>query len=92
MFTQRKEVWVIMSKDRTIIAKGIPRNRSLEYVNDEKGTKRILTYSSKQKAESGFKHNGFFGMEKIEGFKWGENKLEEFLEAVNVELIINEIK
>lgn len=53
------EVWVIMSKDRSIIAKGTPRNRYLCKINES--NKRILTYQSKAKAESAFKNNGFYG-------------------------------
>lgn len=58
---EQKEVWVIMSKDRKYIAKGTPRNRSLELVEDKRSKKRTLTYASKGVAENGFKNNWFYG-------------------------------
>lgn len=58
---EQKEVWVIMSKDRKYIAKGTPRNRSLELVEDRRSKKRTLTYASKGVAENAFKNNWFYG-------------------------------
>ena len=55
-----KEVWVIMSKDRSVIAKGVPRDRWLCQVNNTKDNKRILTYNSKIKAELAYKDSWFF--------------------------------
>lgn len=76
-------VWVIMSKDRKWIAKGIPRSRYLIKVDDKKDSKRILTYSSKRKAEAGFKLNSFYGAHRFDE--------KEHLEAVRCELTLNEI-
>lgn len=38
-----EKVWVIVSKDRKVIAKGVPRDRYLVAIDDEKDKKRILT-------------------------------------------------
>lgn len=54
-----KTVWVIMDKERNWLAKGTPRNRELCRL-DKPDNKRVLTYSTKKRAESGFKHNGFY--------------------------------
>lgn len=48
-----------MSKDRKLIAKGVPRNRYICHI-DENDKKRFLTYGSEGKARSGFEGNGFF--------------------------------
>ena len=85
----KKTVWVIMNKDRTIIAKGTLRNRELMRVN-EKDIKRFLTYSTKGRAEGAFKSDGFYGQHLLEGWECGK-KLNEFLEAVECEMTL-EIK
>lgn len=46
----QEEKWVLMSEDRKIIAKGVPRNRYICLVNES--NKRILTYTSKGKAKA----------------------------------------
>jgi uncharacterized protein with PIN domain len=56
----KKTVWVIMTKDRKYIAKGVPRNRWLISVDDKEDNKRVLTYTTKKKAENGFKLSGFY--------------------------------
>lgn len=71
-------VWIIMSKDRTLIAKGVPRNRYLVKV-DAKDKKRILTYTSKKMTENGYLNNWFYGASNIN---------EEDLEAVEATLTI----
>ena len=87
-------VWVIMTKDRKLIAKGIPRNRYLCGINET--SKRILTYSSKKLAENGFKLSGFCltkqsrDWEKENGFC--HSKYEEYLEAVKIKVQIIEFK
>lgn len=86
MKTLKQTVWVIMSKDRKIIAKGVPRNRELVLVNDKKDKKRILTYSSERMAKVGFK-SGFYGMRRIEGYSY-EKDLSEFVEAVECEMTL----
>lgn len=82
--------WIIMSKDRTLIAKGTPRNRALVHVNNDKDKKRILTYDSKGRAEAGFKVSGFYGQHLIEGHERGSS-LSEFLEAVEVVMTMTTI-
>jgi hypothetical protein len=79
-----------MSKDRSLIAKGTPRNRELVRVDDPKDTKRYLTYSSKAKAEAGFKVSGFYGEMNLNGYVWGDS-LDKHLEAVECEMLIREI-
>lgn len=81
------KVWLIMSKDRKLVAKGTPRNRELIRVNDGKDKKRFLTYSSKGRAESAFRDNGFFGRWLIDGYEWGD-PLDKYLEAVECEMSI----
>lgn len=81
MELNNSKVWVIMSKDRKLIAKGSPRNRYLipveELFNDRK---KFLTYSSKGVAEAAFKNHGFYG-----GYPYGTD-LTEVLEAVECHL------
>jgi hypothetical protein len=84
----KEEVWVIMSKDRKYIAKGSPRNRYLISINNHKDKKRILTYSSKDKAESGFKDYGFFNEHIIDGYGYNNYKLSNFLEAVKCDFVL----
>jgi hypothetical protein len=60
MVIDKREVWVIMTKCGRYIAKGTPRNRELIEVTDNLDKKRFLTYSSKAKAEAGFKNSGFY--------------------------------
>jgi len=79
----QQTVWFIMSKDRTFVAKGTPRNRHLVRWDDPKDKKRFLTYTTKGKAESGFKVSGFYGMGSINGFKYGDD-LSNYLEPVEV--------
>jgi len=76
-------MWVIMSKDRTLIAKGTPRNRCLVRVVDEKDQKRLLTYNSKGRAESAFKISGFYGEQNLPNYEYSK-PLSEYLEAVEV--------
>jgi len=75
--------WVIMDKQRTVIAKGSPRNRHLVSLDDAKDKKRILFYNSQGMARNGYS-TGFytFGLPK----DWDEYKLE----PVEVEMIIQE--
>ena len=70
-----KKVWIIVSKDRKLIAKGVPRDRHLVLIDDEDDSKRILTYASKKKAENAFKSSFFYqshGLEK----RYKEDELE----------------
>lgn len=75
------EQWVIMSKDRKVIATGVPRNRKLTSV-DKLNNQRILTYKSKGMAESGFKNNWFY--------QGSLNYTRENLEAVKMEVTYKE--
>ena len=85
-----KKVWLIMSKDRQLIAKGTPRDRHLIRVDNESDKKRLLTYDSKGRAEAGFKVCGFYGQGLIEGFERG-SKLSDYLEAVECVMSIDTI-
>lgn len=58
--TQEEKIWVIISKDRKVIAKGTPRNRFLIHFTDTKSNLRYLTYASKAKAEVAFKNSFFY--------------------------------
>jgi len=55
-----------MDKNRKIIAKGTPRNRYLVTLEEEDNSERYLTYTSKKKAEAGFKCSWFFTTEAVE--------------------------
>lgn len=81
--------WVIMSKDRKFIAKGVPRNRHLVPVEDKKDKKRILYYSSKKMAENAFTSCGFYGEWQIK-LNSEETRRSYLLEAVEVEITIRE--
>jgi len=76
-------VWVIMSKDRKMIAKGTTRNRYLVEVDNLKDKKRYITYSSETKAKVGFKNSFFFN---------AGNYLPEDLEAVEVVMNLNTVE
>ena len=52
----KEEVWVLMSEDRKVIAKGVPRNRYRCLIDES--NKRILTYSSEGKARAS--SDGFY--------------------------------
>ena len=56
----REHRWVIMSKDRTLVAKGIPKDRWLVRADDTKNKQRILTYDTENKARAGFIYSGFY--------------------------------
>jgi hypothetical protein len=83
MFSLNEELWIIVSKDRKKIAKGVPRNRYLWDIDDKKDKKRILTYKSKGMAESGFKNSWFFSSGKY---------TEEDLEAIKCVLTMAEVQ
>lgn len=85
MIISSKKVWVIMSKDRTLIAKGNVRDRYLVPVSDEHDIKRILTYSTKGRAVGAFKTSGFYRMDLIRGYHQ-HDELEQHLEAVEVDM------
>lgn len=88
-YKELKAVWIIMSKDRKFIAKGVPRSRYLVGV-DEPSEMRLLTYSSKGRAEAGFKSSGFYSQQKLPGYKYNE-PLETWLEAVPIKMTLEEI-
>lgn len=87
MFELKEEIWLIMSKDRKVVAKGTPRNRELIAVDDKKDKKRFLTYSSKGKAEAGFR-DSFFYQYKLKSEKQYTTA---DLEAVRIEVSMKEI-
>lgn len=80
-----EEVWIIVSKDRKVIAKGVPRNRRLVKIDDKKDKKRILTYASKNKAESAFNDFYFYTYELENGEDYEDP---ESLEAVKATMTI----
>lgn len=85
----KKTVWVIISKDRKVIAKGTPRNRCLIEINNKKDNKRVLTYASKGVAESAFTNgNGFYNEGILEGYNHNDDDLSDYLEAVECEMTI----
>jgi hypothetical protein len=90
MIISEKSVWLIMSKDRQFVAKGTPRNRELVRTDDKKDGKRFLTYTSKGRAEAGFKTSGFYGQRQLPGYSGGRY-LDEWLEAVEVKMKIETV-
>ena len=46
----QEDKWVLMSKDKKVIAKGVPRNRYICLIAES--NKRILTYTSEGKARA----------------------------------------
>ena len=84
MIVDESTVWLIMSKDRKLVAKGTPRNRCLVDVNDKTDKKRYLTYSSKGKAEAGFKVSGFWGMPA----EWERGERGKYLQAVECKMTL----
>lgn len=70
-----KKVWIIVSKDRKVIAKGAPMHRYLISIDNEEDTKRVLTYGSKQKAEIAFS-NYSFNQLSLKGKHYGPSDLE----------------
>ena len=79
-----EKVWIIVSKDRKVIAKGVPRDRYLVAIDDEKDKKRILTYASKKKAENGFKDSFFY-----KGYEGDKKYTPDDLEAIEATFIID---
>lgn len=83
-FELKETKWVIMDKDRTVIAKGSPRNRWLVKVDDLKDKKRILFYTSEAMARNGYS-TGFYS-HGTTGKYWRDYELE----PVQVEFSIKE--
>lgn len=88
--------WILVDKARKVIARGIPRNRKLVFV-DGPSKARILTYRSKATAISGGLSAGFYSWEVDEymaeqyGKDWYRHH-DRCLEPVEVEIIIKAIK
>ena len=82
--TEKK--WIIVSKDRKVIAKGVPRSRELVLLGNTKDKQRILTYGSKKKAENGFLLNWFYAYSDISEYT------PEDMEAIEVEINTKETK
>lgn len=89
MQIKNETVWIIMSTDRKLIAKGTPRNRALIEVDNIKDKKRILTYASRGKAESAFKISGFSTWNLPDEIR--KNGSTEKLEAVECNLTLTAI-
>jgi hypothetical protein len=80
----KSKCWVIMTKDREVIARGTPRNRELRYVNDTTGSRRILTYKTEGLARAGYTTSWFYNRT--------ERKLSrDDVEPVQVEVIYREV-
>jgi hypothetical protein len=67
MNIELESIYLIISKDEKLIAKGIPRNRYICHI-DEKDNKRILTYASKAKAKSAYEDCGFYLSRTVEEY------------------------
>lgn len=85
MLVNSSTVWIIMSKDRSLIAKGNVRDRQLIPTSDTNDIQRILTYTTKGRAEAAWKTSGFYNMELIDGYD-SSKLLGEYLDAVEVNL------
>ena len=98
-------IYLIVSKDRKLIAKGVPRSRYICHI-DEKTNKRLLTYASKGKAEAGF-IGGEFGLTQATveyirenypqyvretGLVFWSEAMEELFEAVEFKMTLEEVK
>lgn len=75
-----QEVWGIVSTDRTVIASGNVRDRRLVKLKD---AKRLLTYTSKGKAESAYKNFGFW-----KDYKESYSDPDKELEAVKLKITV----
>ena len=90
--------WIIMDKDRTVIAKGTVRDRHLIPVDKTDDKKRILYYTTKNKAKSAFRDYGFYTYEvplnakNLAEERQLEDALLKSLRAVKVEITIREIE
>ena len=77
--------WIVMDKDRTVIAKGESRYKYLISINDEKDNKRTLFYSTRNRAsncrDGSFMNNG----DSFKGYKY-------HVEPVKVKIIIEEVE
>jgi len=82
----KEKRYVIVSKDRKVIAKGVRRNRALVDVDDPENKQRILTYTSLKRAEKGFKCAWFYHNTTKQTLDVGD------LEAIPVMITIEEIK
>ena len=79
-----EKVCIIVSKDRKVIAKGVPRDRYLVSIDDEKDKKRILTYASKKKAENAFTDSFFY-----KGYQGDKKYTPDDLEAIEARFTID---
>jgi len=88
----KEEKWVLMNKDRNVIAKGVPRNRYICLLDES--NKRILTYGSEGKARASstgfYKSDGaidYIKDKSVDYYKVDETKIE--LEPVKVVISID---
>lgn len=68
MIILNESVWVIMSKDRSLVLKGDGTDRELVPVNT-KNDVRLITYKSESIAKSAMKRTTFSGMDQIKEYK-----------------------
>lgn len=59
MILKKETKWIIMDRERKVIAVGVPRNRQLVMLDSGFKT-RILFYSSQKMAENAFSRAGFY--------------------------------
>lgn len=88
MICHEIEVWVLMDKTRKIIAKGVPRDRHLIFLDDPKDSKRIITYTSQKRAEA--VASGFYIKENVRPHLreiYGETRQPK-MDAVKAKIII----
>lgn len=85
MIEIKEKKWIIVSKDRKLIAKGVPRNRHLILISDTADKKRMLYYDSQKKAESGFLNSWFYTNQITEEYEPCD------MEAIEVEITFREL-
>jgi hypothetical protein len=68
MIILNESVWVVMSKDRSLVLKGDGIDRELVPVNT-KNDVRLITYKSESIAKSAMKRTTFSGMDQIKEYK-----------------------
>ena len=72
------KVWVIMSRDRKVIAKGTGKDKELVSVDDKSCRRKILTYTSERSAKQGMNY-GYLAMRTGDG--WEERNDLEIVEC-----------
>lgn len=84
LFKSEEYKWIVMDKDRTVIAKGSPGEKYLISINDKKDNKRILFYSTKNRAKN-CNDGSFYNNSRYPNYKY-------HVEPVKVKITIEEIE